>query len=295
MRHPVLLQPPFTPMTAEQAGRFAPLVAAALAEDGAADDVTSTAVIPAGARTNARVMMRSGGVAAGLPVVELVFACVDPRCVASAVVRDGDVMTSGAVLAMVTGPARAVLAGERVALNFIGRLSGIATLTRAFVDAVRGLPARICDTRKTTPELRALERYAVRAGGGFNHRFGLNDAVLVKDNHIVAAGSVAEALRRVRAAAPPDLIVEVECDSADQVEEAVSAGVDAVLLDNMALEQLARAVAIARGRAITEASGGIRLDNVRAVAQTGVDIISVGALTHSAAAADVALDFDVEG
>jgi nicotinate-nucleotide pyrophosphorylase (carboxylating) len=191
----------------------------------------------------------------------------------------------------VHGPARGVLGGERVALNLLGRLSGIATLTRTFVDAVRDLPVRICDTRKTTPGLRALERYAVRAGGGFNHRFNLSDAMLIKDNHIAAMGSLLSAVAAARKNSQPDTIVEVECDSLDQVRQALKAGVDAILLDNMTPQQMREAVALARDQAIVEASGGITLANVREVALTGVDLISIGALTHSAPWANIALDF----
>lgn len=291
MRHPALGAPAFAPMTLEQAETYRQLVAAALVEDAAGKDVTSQAIVDAGAVANAALVFRRGGVVAGLSIAALAFHSADPNIRFAPHASDGDVVQPGSVVARVSGPARGVLAAERVALNFVGRLSGIATLTRAFVDAVRGTGARICDTRKTTPGLRALERYAVRCGGGFNHRFNLSDAVLIKDNHIAVAGSIEQAIASARAGAPADLIVEVECESVEQVQAAVDACVDAVLLDNMEPVALSAAVAIARGRAITEASGGITLDNVREVAQTGVDLISIGALTHSALSADVALDF----
>ena len=291
MRHPALQQPPFAPMTLEQAEQFRATVAAALAEDGAGADATSTFTIAADEIADASLVFRRAGVVAGLPVAALAFTIVDPKIRFEAKASDGDFVPAGAIAAHVRGPARGVLSGERVALNFVGRLSGIATLTRTFVDAIRGTSARICDTRKTTPGLRALERYAVRAGGAFNHRFNLSDAVLIKDNHITVAGSVAKAVAEARTKAESNLIVEVECESLEQVQAAVNSGVDAVLLDNMSPDKLRSAVAIARGRAVTEASGGITLDNVREVAQTGADIISVGALTHSAPSADVALDF----
>ena len=291
MRHPVLAQPPFAPMTPQQAEQFGATVAAALAEDGAGADVTSTSTIAAHAVADASLVFRREGVVAGLAIAALTFRIVDPEIRFEMRASDGDLLPAGAIAAHVNGPARGVLAAERVALNFVARLSGIATLTRAFVDAVRGTSARICDTRKTTPGLRALERYAVRAGGGYNHRFNLSGAVLVKDNHIQAAGSLARALTEARTKADPNLIVEVECESIEQVQAAVHHGVDAVLLDNMTPGEVRAGVAIARGRALTEASGGITIDNVHEVAQTGVDVISVGALTHSAPSADVALDF----
>lgn len=278
-------------MTAEQVTVFQPLVAAALAEDSVGADVTTRSLIPFEAVASAELIFRSGGVVAGLPLFALTFALMDSHLVVDASAPDGACVAAGTTIARVHGSARSILSGERVALNLLGRLSGIATLTRSFVDAVAGLPARICDTRKTTPRLRALERYAVRAGGGYNHRLHLADAVLIKDNHLAAAGSVAQAVATVRAQVSASTIVECECETIEQVREAVDAGVDAVLLDNMDLETLRRAVELARGRAVSEASGGITLENVRDVAQTGVDVISVGALTHSPHSADVALDF----
>ena len=291
MRHPALQQPPFAPMTLEQAEQFRAIVAGALAEDGASADVTTMFTVAEDAVASAALVFRRGGVLAGLAIATLAFAIVDPKIRVDTRAADGELVETGGVVARLSGPARGMLAGERVALNFLGRLSGVATLTRAFVDAVRGTSTRICDTRKTMPGLRALERYAVRCGGGFNHRFNLSDAVLIKDNHIAVAGSVAQAVARARANAAPHLIVEVECESVEQVHAAVECGVAAVLLDNMTRDQMRAAVAVTRGRAVSEASGGITLDNVREVAQTGVDIVSIGALTHSAPSVDVALDF----
>jgi len=290
MRHPFQNQPAFVPLGIEGAAAFDSLIDAALAEDVGAGDVTTMSTIDASATSRGEVVARSGGVVAGLAVAVSVFLRLDPSVDASLCVADGDRVRAGAALTRIGGPARALLTGERVALNFLGRLSGIATLTRQYVDAVAHYGARIADTRKTTPGLRALERYAVRAGGGVNHRFGLHDAVLIKDNHLEAVGSVGEAVRRARTHAP-DAIVEVECENVDQVGEAVAAGADAVLLDNMDLETMRRAVAAARGKAIVEASGGITLAGVADIAATGVDVISVGALTHSAPNLDVALDF----
>ncbi len=290
MRHPALEQPSFVPMTASEAIKFQSIVAAALSEDGALQDVTSEATVSPDAHANADVVVRAPAVVAGVQIAALAFRSIDDRVSFKALVEDG-VATDAQAIASVTGSARSLLAAERVALNFLGRLSGIATLTRKFVDAVRDLPVRICDTRKTTPGLRALERYAVRAGGGYNHRFNLSDAILIKDNHLVAAGSVVKAIDLARADAPPNTIVEVECESAAQVEEALQVGVDAILLDNMPLSEMRRAVKMAHGKAALEASGGMTLANVRDVALTGVDVISIGALTHSAPSADVALDF----
>jgi nicotinate-nucleotide pyrophosphorylase (carboxylating) len=290
MRHPALEQGPFEPFTPKLASQFSALVASALAEDNASHDVTSVAIVGADVRAAALLALRSRAVVAGLEIAALTFHLVDRDTSFEEAVRDGELLDPQ-VLARIDGAALSLLAAERVALNFLGHLSGIATLTRAFVDRVSDLPVRICDTRKTTPGLRALERYAVRAGGGYNHRFNLSDAVLVKDNHVAAAGSVARAVELARAAAPQGIVVEVECESVEQVEQALRSRADAILLDNMSLDQLRRAVAFARGKAILEASGGVTLANVREVALTGVDVISVGALTHSAPSADIALDF----
>lgn len=269
------------------------LLGAALAEDlGRAGDVTSKATIPRNAAARAHVVARVAGCVAGLGAALRTFELVDRRVATGALVTDGTVVPAGAVLARVAGPARAILAAERVALNLLGHLSGIATATRAFVERVAGTGAEILDTRKTTPLFRALEKEAVRAGGGQNHRMGLYDAVLIKDNHVRAVGSVAEAVRRARARVGRRLPVEVEIDRLADLEPAIRAGADIVLLDNMRPATMRRAVELAAGRCLLEASGGITLANVRRVAETGVDFISVGWITHSAPALDVALDFE---
>jgi nicotinate-nucleotide pyrophosphorylase (carboxylating) len=265
----------------------------ALAEDlGAAGDRTSRATVPADAVASGSLVARAAGTVAGLVLVPEVFARLDRRVEVSRRAADGERVAAGALLARLHGPARALLAGERTALNLVGRLSGIATATRALVELVAGTRAAVLDTRKTTPGLRALEKYAVRCGGGVNHRFGLDDAILIKDNHVAAAGSVAEALRRARAAAPAGLVVEVEIDRLEDLETAIAGGADVVLLDNFDLDALRAAVGLAAGRLPLEASGGVRPETIRAIAETGVDRISVGWITHSAPALDVALDFD---
>ena len=270
---------------------IAPIIRAALAEDlGRAGDVTSLACVPAEARLRAVFASRKPGVLAGLACARLAVAELDPEAQFKAEAADGDRIGAGAKLAFVDANARALLCAERVALNLLGRLSGVATLTRAYVDAVAGTGARIVDTRKTTPGLRSLEKYAVRCGGGVNHRFGLDDAILIKDNHIAACGSVAEAVRRAQAAAGHLMKVEVEIDGLGQLEEALKHGPDVVMLDNFSLADLADAVRLTAGRAVLEASGGVTLETVRAIAQTGVDVISVGALTHSASGLDIGLD-----
>ena len=264
------------------------IVHAALAEDIGSGDVTTDATVPADAVGTAALLVKESGVVCGLRVAEATFRALDPDIRLEAFASDGDVVEPPAVVARITGSERAILTGERVALNFFGRLSGIATLTRRYVDAVAGTGVAILDTRKTTPGLRALEKDAVAAGGGTNHRFGLDDAVLIKDNHLRAAGSLEAAVERVRAAT--DQPIEVECDTLAQVGEALEVGVDAILLDNMTLTELRDAVALTGGRARLEASGGVNLDTVRAIAETGVDEISVGALTHSARSLDVSLE-----
>ena len=266
-------------------------VTRALAEDlGRAGDITSAATIPADKAAEAAIVARQPGIVAGMMLARRAFALVDPAARLEVLVADGDAVHAGAVLGRVHGPARAILAGERVALNFVGHLSGIASATAAFVQAVSGTGARITCTRKTTPGLRALEKHAVRCGGGSNHRFGLDDAVLIKDNHIAVAGGVAPAIEKARAAVGHLVKVEVEVDDLDQLREALTAGPDAVLLDNMSLAELRDAVGIVAGRAATEASGGVTIGNDRAIAETGVDFISSGWITHSAPALDVGLD-----
>jgi nicotinate-nucleotide pyrophosphorylase (carboxylating) len=263
------------------------VVWAALAEDVGEGDVTTEATVHPDAVGTATLVVRERGVVCGLRAAETVFRALDEEIVFEPLVEEGSVVEPGAV-ARITGAERTILTGERTALNFLGRLSGIATLTRRYVDAVAGTGVAILDTRKTTPGLRALEKHAVLVGGGRNHRFALDDGVLVKDNHLRASGSVREAVERLRTAT--DLPIEVECDTLGQVEEAIVAGADAILLDNMALEDLRAAVALVDGRARLEASGGVTLDTVRAIAETGVDEISVGALTHSARSLDVSLE-----
>ncbi|MGI9169517.1 MAG: carboxylating nicotinate-nucleotide diphosphorylase [Caulobacteraceae bacterium] len=268
-----------------------PLIRAALAEDlGRAGDITSRACIEAGTRLEAAFAARRGGTIAGLGCARLAVLSMDPAARFETEVADGEAVKAGAILTRVESDARALLASERVALNLLGRLSGIATLTAAYVSAVAGTRAVIIDTRKTTPGLRSLEKYAVRCGGGANHRFGLDDAVLIKDNHVAACGGAAEALRRAQARAGHLVRIEVEVDSLAQLAEALAHRPDAVMLDNFSLADLEAAVNMASGRAVLEASGGVTLDTVAAIAATGVDLISVGALTHSAPVLDIGLD-----
>ena len=269
-----------------------PIVRYALEEDlGRSGDVTSDLVVPADRHAKARLVARDAGTVAGLVAAQAAFRLVDPLLDFQFEVKDGDQVTAEARLATVEGSARDILTAERVALNFVGHLSGIATATRALVDAVSGTKARIVCTRKTTPGLRILEKYAVRCGGGFNHRFGLDDAVLIKDNHIVAAGGIASAVERAYAGVGHMETIEVEVDSLDQLREALALGVDTIMLDNMSVGDLKRAVDMARGRAVLEASGNVTLASVRAIAEAGIDYISSGAITHSAPCLDVALDF----
>jgi nicotinate-nucleotide pyrophosphorylase (carboxylating) len=268
-----------------------PIVRAALAEDlGRAGDVTSMATIDADARFAAVFAARKDGRVSGLDCARIAVLALDPTATFEVVTPDGADAAPGAVLARVEGNARALLSAERVALNLLGRMSGIATLTREYVRAVEGTKARITDTRKTTPGLRALEKYAVRCGGGVSHRFGLDDAILIKDNHVAACGSVGEAVRRARAFAGHLMKVEVEVDGLDQLAEAIAEKPDVIMLDNFSLEDLRTAVHLIAGRAVLEASGGVKLETVRAIAETGVDVISVGALTHSAPVLDIGLD-----
>jgi nicotinate-nucleotide pyrophosphorylase (carboxylating) len=285
-------------LTPAEADAARSLIRLALAEDfGDRGDVTSLATIPENTTGGAGFVARAAGVVAGLPVVTLVLEAVDPRLTLSTLVADGTGVAKGDTIATVSGPMRSLLAAERTALNFLQRLSGVATLTRPFVDAVAGTKARILDTRKTTPGWRLLEKYAVRCGGGHNHRVGLYDGVLIKDNHLAALGGGPDAIRAAVAAArrdAPDLPVEVEVDSEAQFEVALACGPEFILLDNMPAATMARCVirrdAVAPG-VLLEASGGINLDTVGAIAAAGVDRISVGALTHSAPALDVALDY----
>ncbi|MER8401144.1 carboxylating nicotinate-nucleotide diphosphorylase [Mesorhizobium sp. M1348] len=272
-----------------------PIVRSALLEDlGKAGDLTSDAIVPFDCKATFAFRTRQSGVLAGLDLVAYAFMLVDPSIDIRFGRLDGSKVAAGETIATVSGPARGMLAAERTALNFLCHLSGIATATAEIVEAVRGQKARIVCTRKTTPGLRALEKYAVRAGGGANHRFGLDDAVLIKDNHIAIAGDIRTAIERARAAVGHMVKVEVEVDTLDQLEIALATGVDAVLLDNMSVKQLTRAVAMVDGRATTEASGRITPSTAPAIAATGVDLISVGWLTHSAPILDIGMDMPVE-
>ena len=267
------------------------VVRAALAEDlGRAGDITSMACIDPDARLTARFASRKAGVVSGLACARLAIHALDPAASIRLTAQDGDTIQPGTVLAEVEANARALLSAERVALNLLGRLSGIASLTAAYVADVAGTGAVIADTRKTTPGLRALEKYAVRCGGGVNHRFGLDDAILIKDNHVAACGGVGEAIRRARAFAGHLVKIEAEVDGLDQLAEALAERPDVIMLDNFTLPDLRAAVALAKGQVVLEASGGVSLETVRAIAETGVDVISVGALTHSAPVLDIGLD-----
>lgn len=268
------------------------MVGEALAEDGANSDITSIATIVSSRRARCSMIARQGGVIAGIALAREAFKLRDPQVSVRAAVKDGQKVAAGTPVMFMTGHARGLLSAERVALNYMQRLSGVATITRQFVDAVQGTGAKILDTRKTTPGWRRLEKYAVRAGGGMNHRMDLESVVLIKDNHIAAiGGDVAMAVTRSREIAPPGTRIEVECDNFDQVRAALEASPDVIMLDNMTPSRLVEAVALIDGRAVTEASGGVTLDTVRLIAETGVDWISVGAITHSARALDLALDF----
>lgn len=274
----------------------APLIAsaitAALTEDlGLAGDITTNATIAADAIADAVIATRQDGVVCGLQLAEAAFRALDADVSFAIQHGDGARVSAGDTIATISGNARAVLTAERVALNYMGRMSGIATLTQKYVDAIEGTRAKIADTRKTTPGLRAFEKYAVRCGGGQNHRTGLFDAVLIKDNHIVAAGGLKQAIQSARASVGHLVKIEVEVDTLEQLDEVLAFNIDAVLLDNMTPTQLRKAVTLVADRCLTEASGGVNLDTVRAIAETGVDMISVGALTHSARVLDLGLDF----
>ena len=274
-------------------------VRAALQEDlGRAGDITSQATIPATAMARAVIAARKPGVACGLALARAAFAMMDQALVFECLVEDGAHLKAGDIAARITGPARALLSAERVALNYMGRLSGIATLTSHYVAEVAGTGAKICCTRKTTPGLRAFEKYAVRCGGGMNHRFGLDDAFLIKDNHIAVCGGIIPALRTAKAAAGHLVKIEIEVDNLAQLREVIAEGADVVLLDNMSLDMLRQAVAMVRARPgpgilLTEASGGVTLDSLRKIAETGVDMVSSGALTHSASVLDLGLDIEI--
>jgi nicotinate-nucleotide pyrophosphorylase (carboxylating) len=268
-------------------------VRAALDEDRAFEDVTTKGIVAAEARGRATIVARRAGVIAGAEPAAIAFRLLDPNCTVNVIAGDGAAVAGGDIVMTIDGSIAGLLSAERAALNFLQRLSGVATATAGFVDAVRGTHARILDTRKTTPGWRVLEKYAVRMGGGGNHRMNLAEMALIKDNHLAAVnGDVAAAVARVRASLPAGAEVEVEADTLDQVRAAVAAGADRILLDNMTLDQMRESVTLVAGRARLEASGGITLETVRAIAETGVDDISVGALTHSVTALDLSLSIE---
>ncbi|GAB4506163.1 MAG: carboxylating nicotinate-nucleotide diphosphorylase [Anaerolineales bacterium] len=271
------------------------LIVRALAEDVGSGDITSEWIIPPDLRLRGDLLVKQVGVIAGLEVAALVFATVDPSIQFTALVNDGDRVNRGTVVARVVGPARSILTAERTALNFLQRMSGIATDTRRFVDAVAGTRAVILDTRKTCPGLRLLDKWAVRLGGAQNHRTGLYDMVLIKDNHIAAAGGITQAVRKVRERIPKGILVEVEVKSLVELDEALALGVDRIMLDNMSLDDIREAVRRAQGRVKLEVSGGVTLSTVTKIAATGVDYISVGALTHSPQALDISLELYPQG
>lgn len=268
-----------------------PIVRAALLEDlGRAGDLTTDAIVPSKTRAKVSLAVREAGVVAGLDLALMAFRLLDPAIVATIIRVDGSTVAPGDVIATLEGPARGLLTAERVALNFMCHMSGIATATAGVVEAVRGTKARVIDIRKTLPGLRAIQKYAVRAGGGANHRFGLDDGILIKDNHIAVAGGIRAALERARAAAGHMVKIEIEVDTLDQLAEVLKFQIDAVLLDNMSPDELRRAVGLVDGRAITEASGGITPANAGAIAATGVDLVSMGWLTQSVRALDIGVD-----
>ncbi|MCJ7515555.1 MAG: carboxylating nicotinate-nucleotide diphosphorylase [Dehalococcoidia bacterium] len=272
------------------------LISQAIAEDRSRQDVTTKALIPKTQKGKALIIAKGRGVIAGIEIAKQVFLNVDPKLKLDILIKDGTEVRSGNVIARIEGKTSSILKAERVALNFLQRVSGIASETARYVLAVKGLPVYITDTRKTTPGLRTLEKYAVRAGGGKNHRMHLADGILIKDNHITALRNqglnIKEIVARVRQKAPPDLKIEVEVMSPEEAIQAADAGADIIMLDNMNLDDMRRAVRLVKGRALIEASGGVTLENVRAVAETGVDSISVGALTHSPKALDISLELD---
>lgn len=270
--------------------QVAQIVAVALAEDIGPGDLSTAACIPPDQRSTGEFLAKQEGVLSGLYVVAEVFAQAGPDCHLQTLAQEGDAFSAGDVLARVEGPTGQILSCERVALNFLQRLCGVATLTRRYVQAVAGTRARIADTRKTTPGLRILEKAAVRAGGGSNHRFALYDGVILKDNHIAACGGIRPAVERTRASIPHLVKIEVETTNLEQVKEALAAGADVIMLDNMTPAEMAQAVALIGGRALVEGSGGVSLETVAEVARTGVDLISVGKLTHSAPAVDISLE-----
>ena len=265
------------------------IIECALEEDLGAGDVTTSATVDPSTKGEARLLAKEEILLAGIEIFSRVLNRLDPEITVDYTYHDGDIVPSGREICTVRGSMRGILSGERTALNFLQHLSGIATLTRLYVAKTNPAKVRIVDTRKTTPGLRVLEKYAVRIGGGFNHRFGLFDGILIKDNHIVAAGSISKAVAKINANAPHTLRIEVEVEDVEGLKEAINAGADAVLLDNMSLEEMRNAVSIAGGRVLLEASGGVTLESIEEIAKTGVDMISVGALTHSARSVDISL------
>jgi len=266
------------------------IIDTALDEDVGSGDITTSSIIDASLKGKAQLVAREEILLAGIDIFAKVFSRLDPEIVVECSYHDGDPIPKGARIGTVTGSMRGILSGERTALNFLQHLSGIATLTRQYVEKTDPSTLRVIDTRKTTPGLRVLEKYAVRMGGGFNHRFGLFDGILIKDNHIAAAGSLSEAVKKMRATAPHTLKVEVEVEDIKGLEEAIEAGADAILLDNMSIKEMKKAVLIAKKRVLLEASGGITLKTVEAISKTGVNLISVGAITHSAPSVDISLE-----
>jgi nicotinate-nucleotide pyrophosphorylase (carboxylating) len=279
--------------TSKPSPHLAALIDLALQEDLGTGDLTTDALFTSDSKTRATLVAREALVVSGLDVAGLVFKRLDSECRFKPSCQEGRSVRKGTVIAHISGPVRALLRAERTALNFIRHLSGIATLTQRYVDAIQGTGCTLLDTRKTTPGLRTLEKAAVRAGGGGNHRMGLFDGAMIKDNHIAAAGSIRAAVDAVRTTIPPTVKIEVECDSLRQVREALDAGANIIMLDNMPPSKMAKAVAMVDSRAHTEASGNITLDNIRQVAESGVDYISVGALTHSARSVDISMDIQV--
>ena len=268
------------------------IILRALKEDMPMGDITTDSIIDPDAVCSARLIAKESGVLAGLKVFERVFRLLDPRIYIETYCNDGDRVENGTLIMHLSGNARAMLKAERTALNLLQRMSGIATETRRFVDALKGYSSKIVDTRKTVPGLRYLDKYAVRAGGGTNHRFCLSDGILIKDNHIKAAGSIKEAVRRARAAVPHTIKIEIETETMEQVKEALEAGADIIMLDNMSTDDMKKAVDYIAGRALTEASGNVTVERVVDIAKTGVDLISSGSLTHSVKAMDISLRFE---
>lgn len=266
------------------------IIDSALEEDLGPGDITTEALVDLSVKGEARLIAKEEIILAGIEVFSRVFSRLDPEIVVETKYRDGEAVSNGEDIGIVKGSMRGILSGERTALNFLQRLSGIATLTRKYVERTDSSKVRVIDTRKTTPGLRILEKYAVRRGGGFNHRFGLFDGILIKDNHIAVAGSIAKALARIKGRVPHTLRIEVEMEDIRGVEEAIGAGADAILLDNMSLKEMREAVSIAGGRVLVEASGGITLESIEEVSKTGIDLISVGAITRSARSVDISLE-----